>query len=66
MNREEIVEALDAIIGQATHLIQDASDFKARVTATDDVDKIKAEIEEHLSEHIGGMNFEELEDYWTD
>jgi hypothetical protein len=51
---------------QSTHLIQDASDFKARVTATDDVDKIKAEIEEHLSEHIGGMNFEELEDYWTD
>jgi hypothetical protein len=67
MNREEIVEALDAIIGQATHLIQDASDFKARVTATGgDTGKIKAEIEEHLSEHISGMNFEELEDYWAD
>jgi hypothetical protein len=66
MNREEIVKALDAIIGQATHLIQDASDFKARITATDDVGKIKAEIEEHLSEHISGMSFEELEEYWAD
>jgi hypothetical protein len=66
MNKEEIIEALDAIIGQTTHLIEDANDFKARVTATDDIDKIKAEIEEHLSEHISGMNFEELEDYWTD
>jgi hypothetical protein len=66
MNREEIVEALDTIIGQATHLIQDASDFKARVTETDDVGKIKAEIEEHLSDHISGMNFEELEEYWAD
>jgi NAD/NADP transhydrogenase beta subunit len=63
MNREEIVEALDTIIGQAAHLIQDASDFKARVTATDDVDKIKAEIEEHLSDHIGGMSFTELEEW---
>jgi hypothetical protein len=57
---------LDAIIGQATHLIEDANDFKARVTATDSVDKIKAEIEEHLSDHISGMSFEELEEYWAD
>jgi hypothetical protein len=66
MNREEIAEALDTIIGQAAHLIQDANDFKARVTATDgNTDEIKAEIEEHLSNHISGMSFTELEE-WTD
>jgi hypothetical protein len=64
MSREEIVEALDTIIGQAAHLIQDASDFKAQVTATDgDTDKIKTEIEEHLNDHISGMSFIELEEW---